>query len=440
MAIAAQDSLAPTDKQRLREQGSFYFRYVLGIEPFQYQEEFIDDDSKRKQLCCGRQVGKTEICAGDGLHDATVHDGHEVLIVAPTQRQSSNLFRRVKTMRRESPVEDWGVTRETQTIIEFGNGSRIICLPAGTDGSTIRGYTADYIIVDEAAFVPDEVFSSVLNPMLATTDGTMILASTPFGTSGFFYEASLSERWTTLQVPTAESPLVDESFIEEQRQALSSLEFEQEILGEFCPDTDKLFYHKDVRACAVEETNQWNGVSVDIDPSDADEPVFLGCDLARHGADSSVFIGLSRDGDVFLVQTIKDAPLTDAMGRIGNLQDQFDFKTIAIDENSIGGGVVDTLTERYGGVIEGVKFTIDTKQSMFNALKTELEDRSLRFPYESRIRPELIDLEYEFTSTGKMKVHHPDGGHDDHADALALALHARNGYSTAGGRVYSLDL
>lgn len=425
MSTTADSSLDPSDRRQLREQGSFYFRRVLDIDPFDYQADFIDAESRRKQLCCGRQVGKTEICAGAGLHGATTNDDHTVLIVAPTQRQSSNLFKRIKSMISKSPIEDWGIERSTQTIIEFKNGSRVICLPAGTDGSTIRGYTADYIIVDEAAFVPDEVFSSVLSPMLATTNGTMVLASTPFGTSGFFYEASLDGRWHTLRVPTAESPLVDESFIEEQRQALSSLEFEQEILGEFSPDADKLFDHKDVRECAFEgETNQWGGVPVDIDPTE--EPAFLGCDLARHGADASVYIGLTRDGDAFLVETVQDAPLTDAMGRIGHLHETFDFESIAIDENSLGGGVVDTLTERYGSVIDGVKFTIDTKQSMFNALKTEFEEQSIRFPHESRIRPELIDLEYEFTSTGKMKVHHPDGGHDDHADALALAHHARS--------------
>lgn len=34
-----------------------------------------------------------------------------------------------------------------------------------------------------------------------------------------------------------------------------------------------------------------------------------------------------------------------------------------------------------------------------------------------RLRSELSELRYELTSSGKMKIHHPDGGHNDHATA-----------------------
>lgn len=417
MSTASEDaSLDAGDRRRLREHGSFYFRRVLDIDPFDYQEAFIDNASKRKQLCCGRQVGKTEICAGDGLHDATVHDGHEVLIVAPTQRQSSNLFRRVKTMMSESPVEDWGVTRKTQTIIEFSNGSRIICLPAGTDGSTIRGYTADYIIVDEAAFVPDEVFSSVLNPMLATTDGTMVLASTPFGTAGFFHDAFVSDRWATFEVETAESPLVGEDFIEQQRDELTETEFRQEILGEFVESAGVYLPSAIVKPCVVSDITRTT-----------DTDAYLGVDVARKGGDRTVYTGIDQSGNVFLLEAEDTSTVSGVVGRIKALDEQHGFSGILIDENAVGGGVVDFSNEApgVGRKTIPVTFSTKTKQAMYRGLKNAFESGTLQIPNHRRLIHELKSLEFDFTQHGKLKVSHPPGGHDDFPDSLALAHFGR---------------
>lgn len=411
-AKSSTSGLAPSDKRQLREQGSFYFARVLDIAPFDYQAEFIDGDSKRKQLCCGRQVGKTEICAGAGLHDATTNDDHTVLIVAPTQRQSSNLFKRLKSMMADSPIEDWGVERRTQTIIEFSNGSRIICLPAGTDGSTIRGYTADCIIVDEAAFVPDEVFSSVLNPMLATTDGTMILASTPFGTAGFFYESSISERWQTLQVPTAESPLVDESFLEQQRDELTDIEFRQEMLGEFVESAGAYLPRTIVRPCVAGNITRA-----------ADSDAFLGVDVARKGGDRTVYTGLDQEGNVFLLESEDTSTVSGVVGRIKALDETHGFSGILIDENAVGGGVVDfsEAAPEVGRKTIAVTFSTKTKQAMYRGLKNAFESEALQLPNHRRLVHELTSLTFDFTQHGKLRVEHPPGGHDDFPDSLALS-------------------
>lgn len=42
----------------------------------------------------------------------------------------------------------------TRTKIRFANGSEIVALPCGRDGSTLRGFTADMVILDECNFIP----------------------------------------------------------------------------------------------------------------------------------------------------------------------------------------------------------------------------------------------------------------------------------------------
>jgi len=413
------------DTSSVRQSAAAFAQSVLDINLFDYQTEFVDADTTRKAAVCGRQVGKTEMCAVDGLHAAGTNPGVTVLITAPTQRQSSELFRRVKELINQSPVDDWGVERQTQTIIEFANDSRVICLPTGTDGSTIRGYTADYIIVDEAAFVADEVFTSVLLPMLATTDGTLALASTPFGKDGFlFEEAWTGDDWHVTHVPSNQSPLVDESFVADQEATLSTLEFRQEIEGKFVESANAFFPRELVTSATDADAS--------FTPSAG---VTVAADVARHGADRTVILPMDGNGVTPRDKIVSDADLnlTEAVGHVRRLYERYDADSVVVDETGVGAGPVEMLESDLGSrVVTGIKFTIDTKQSMYNQLKSDREDGRVTLPDHYRLRREFTDLEYEMTRGGKTKIHHPDGGHDDHSDAVALAAHGRRQTGDAG--------
>ena len=399
------------DADTIRSQPSAFAGAVLDVGLFDYQQEFLDSDASRKAAVCGRQVGKTEMAAIEALHVALTGADTTALIIAPTQRQSSELFRRLRGLAGQAR-HDVGVDRETQTVMELVNGSRIISLPAGSDGSNIRGYTADHIIVDEAAFVEDEIFRSVLLPMLATTGGTLSLLSTPFGKRGFLYEeAWTGDGWDLIHVPTARSPLVDEEWIEDQRATLSQAEYRQEIEGEFVEAADAYFEDAVVKAAIGE-----------ADPSDG-EPVVLGADIARHGTDRTVIIPMTLDGDVIgeKIVSAPDMQLTEAVGEVKRLIDDLDVRGVCIDETGLGAGPVEMLQSDVSVGVHGIKFSIDTKQSLYGALRSALEDGELALPEHRRLRQELLELEYDMTRGGKTRIHAPDGAHDDHPDALALA-------------------
>ena len=82
--------------------------------------------------------------------------------------------------------------------------SQILALPDKHEN--IRGVSAPRLIgVDEAAFASDELFTA-LQPMLAVSNGAMILLSTPNGQSGFFYERWHDEpcQWRRIQCKAAD--------------------------------------------------------------------------------------------------------------------------------------------------------------------------------------------------------------------------------------------
>jgi len=426
--------------QKLLDEPSYFVEHYIGIDPFDYQSEFMDHESNRKAFVSGRRVGKSRTASWLALHAATTNHNYQVLITAPTQRQSTELFNQVKKEIRHSgiPEDGWGIERSTRTEINFTSGSRIKVVPLGTDGSNVRGFGADMLIVDEAAFVSEEIFKEVLNPMLAFGDGEMILLSTPLGKKGYLWqqwkkiigEAKNEEGWYGKQVPTSANPGIDEDFIDQQRQDLSKSQFKREYLGQFDSASDSFFDPDDLLDddVALESTvNQTSNIC------------YLGVDLASTGGDRSVYISIDADGNVFHVESTEDAPLTDAMDRVRELHSFNDYQTIMIDATGLGEGVVSQLQEEMGSrTVEGFKFSNEKKQSLYNTLKNQLQDKDIRYTHvpgadepENKMVSELMDLGYSYTQTGKIKIKHPSGGHDDFCDSLALAVWAKSQKSIA---------
>ena len=112
------------DATRLLDEPSYFVEHYIGVEPFDYQTEFLNANSDRKAFVSGRQVGKSRSVAWYALWKAVTYPGSEILITAKAQRQSMELFNQVKKEMRQSEIsnEDWGVQKDTRTEIHFENG------------------------------------------------------------------------------------------------------------------------------------------------------------------------------------------------------------------------------------------------------------------------------------------------------------------------------
>lgn len=135
----------------------------------------------------GRQVGKSTTVAALALHTCLYSPGGLVLVIAPSQRQSRELFIKIHSFLTQlEPPEI--LEEETKLSLMLGNGSRAVVLPG--DGRTIRGYSSPaLILMDEAAFIADEVYDAAVPMLAASPEGRLILMSTPYVSSGFFYQS-----------------------------------------------------------------------------------------------------------------------------------------------------------------------------------------------------------------------------------------------------------
>ena len=220
-------------RDKLRCDPVFFAESVLGFNVFPYQAELLRSQSKRIVACWARQTGKTTTIAVKVIHFAFTNANTTTLIVSRGLRQSMIMFGVIEHLVNSHPVLRRSVLKSTRTLIQLRNGSQIIALPCGPDGASLRGYTASLVVMDEAAFMPEDVISSVIFPMLATTNGIAIMLSTPWGRDHVFYRSFKNPTYWSQHVKAEECPLISKEFLEEQRRDIGELRYKMEYEAEF---------------------------------------------------------------------------------------------------------------------------------------------------------------------------------------------------------------
>jgi hypothetical protein len=453
----------------LRERDlSFVWDDYLSVDPCfvpdKWQSEVLSWDGN-VVIRAGRQVGKTEVISRKAVMFALKNSRTTVLILAASQRQSSLLFEKCsgllgfandaivssakkkyaaafractsndkkKVFFREHSIF---VDTPSQTKILLRNGSRIYSLPAGKTGVFIRGYTLDLLILDEAAYIPDSVWLAV-KPMVAVSKkmrgfGNIIMLSTPFGKSGFFYDAFHDDDFRSWHISSESCDRIPKDFLKKEKSRLSKVEYAQEYLGDFVDEFNQFFPTNLVRSRMTFES--WDGVV------HKDRKYFLGVDFARYGSDETAFVVSEMwipDGCVkpfvriVYVQSYAGRSLTDSAGRILRLHGLFHFSFIFVDDHGVGGGITDFLVEKLGKLIvplNNAKRTLDKsgrkgklfKEDLYSNALTLLESNPPRLDLVANLRllRSLRSITFSYTSDRNVRIY---GNYDHIAEAFVRA-------------------
>ena len=216
------------------------FARLLGLDLDPWQADFVTSDHRRDLLNCSRQAGKSTAAALLALHEALFVPGSVTVLVSPSQRQSSELFRKVVELRNALP-EPPDLLEDNRLSMNVRGGGRVLSLPGSEQ--TIRGISAVTLLVeDEAARVDDALYQAV-RPMLAVKNGRLVLMSTPWGKRGHFYKewSAGGDGWRRVLVPASKVPRISPAFLEEEKAALGSWVFAQEYECIFAEAEDAFF-------------------------------------------------------------------------------------------------------------------------------------------------------------------------------------------------------
>lgn len=199
------------------------------------QMRFHNSKARFRVASWGRQSGKSTACLNELLKKAWENPGTMYWFLSPTFDQAKSQYRRLVGML--SPCwETLKKKNQSELRIKFENDSEIV-FKSGETFHNLRGATLHGVVVDEVRDQPEELWTQVLRPMLATTGGWAAFVSTP---SGFDYFYDLFERgnsdpenWETFKAPSTCNPLFTQEEYEQAKKEMSEPEFDQEINANF---------------------------------------------------------------------------------------------------------------------------------------------------------------------------------------------------------------
>ncbi len=234
------------------------FRHVTGHNADTWQARLLRSQSRRILLNCCRQSGKTTSTAVLVAHQALYTPGSLSLILAPTERQSKELFRLVKRYWRMLGSTPAALS-ETSTSLELSNGARVAALPENPAG--VRGYSgASLLVLDEASQLDDLAYDAVL-PMVGVSRGRILALSTPNGQRGWWYDRWVSggDIWERYRVPVTEPEIAartDPLVLEEAKQR-GEWFLRQEYFCEFGDNVASLFSVADLDSATSADVAAW---------------------------------------------------------------------------------------------------------------------------------------------------------------------------------------
>ncbi|MGE6781298.1 hypothetical protein ACQKGL_02110 [Ensifer adhaerens] len=215
----------------------------------------------------------------------------------------------------------------------------------------------NFILVDEATGVADEVYEGALiNHLTTDLNPKLILMSNPSTTSGYFWrtwnDEGISDAWTKVTGRMADNPHFteeDHRLAMQQFGARGSAGYQIFVEGEFPDDAEDGLISSELITQAVENE--------DAIPSDS-RPIIWGVDPAGPGKDRSVIV--KRHDNKVLDDIIEQKGMTitqltylvrDMFLRLSAVERARTI--IAVDANGLGRGLADNLAD-FGLPVRGI--------------------------------------------------------------------------------------
>jgi phage FluMu gp28-like protein len=314
----------------------------------------------------------------------------------------------------------------SRTKVRFANGSEIVALPCGRDGATLRGFTADMVILDEANFIPAIVINSVIRPTTITRpNARVIMISTPWMRDDPFYEAITKPElgFKTYTWPSRLNPLTSEKRLELERKTTSEQEFNREYNALFMDDQFSYFPSSLLLGCT-------DDYALNSDPTQGEKyhgQYLVGIDFGKRADHSAVAI-LQKLNDqlrlVYLKEFPLDTPYTAVIGTVRRLNEAYAFTAGYLDQTGVGEGPYEEI-KQFAPVVKGVTLSAPVKEDVLGRLKLAMEQHKLTLPRdEPGLLVQITAQQCEPTISGALRFSHPLGTHDDRLWAVALAVYA----------------
>jgi len=394
---------------------------LVPFEPYDFQEDIVNKIHTNRFVIAKlpRQSGKSTTVVASLLHYILFNQNMSVAILANKLATARELLGRLKLAYEYLPL--WlqqGVVEWNKGSIVLENGSKV--LAAATSSSAVRGGSFNCIMLDEFAYVPqnvaEEFFSSVYPTITSGKETKVIIVSTPKGLNMFYRlwvnankrpgEEGKNE-YVPIEVHWSDVPGRDEKWKQQTISNTSEEQFRTEFECEFLGSVHTLV-HPEKLKCMVYRTPEFSngeGLRVYARPLPEHKYVIV-VDTSR---------GVGQDYHAFSVIDVSQMPYRVAATFRNNelppmlypnaiypIARQYNNAYVLVEINDIGQQVADILHDeleydniiyvqmqgrkgqivnggfgRGGSSMKGVKTSTAVKRIGCSILKNLLEDSKL---------------------------------------------------------------
>lgn len=366
------------------------------------------DPYKYYVLNIGRQWGKTMLAMNQVYYWAINNPGSKIGWVSPVYKQSEKVF---DEMARAFQPDFIKVNAQKLTIEV--NGSTIQFFSAERYHN-IRGFTFDYLVCDEFAFMAEQAWTEVLRATVLIKGKKVLLISTPKGKNHFYTLFNLdgiNEQYKSFKMSSYDG-LAEKEEIDGARYTLPEHIFRQEYLAEFVDNGSGVFSN-----VPILDTNHGS-------------KFYAGIDLGR-ADDYTVLTILNEKGNMVYCDRWRHNTWQNIINAMLPILSRFKPRVL-IEVNSIGDVIFEQLGKVYASVYPFVT-TSKSKQDIVEGLQVAIQNKEFTLLDLEWLKKEFDLFTYEYSpKTRSIKYSAPTGFHDDGVMSCCLAYQCLKEWKTKG--------
>ena len=419
-----------------------FARELVGAPLWEHQLDLAKNPARIRAVCSGRQAGKSHTLAMLALHEAFSNPDSRTLILSAGEDAARQLLRQIAELA-SAPLLAGSTMDENRSRITLSTGSEIVCVPAST--KQVRGRSVDLLILDEANFMPAELWQAASFTTVARHGSRIIMASSPWLRDHFFRSTWLrgqvhSPEFASFHWPSTASPLMDAALLESFRETMTERDYQREVAAEWIDDVGAFFTAAEIDDAVAD---------YQMTPPEKAHGQLAAAGLdwgAQVDAHALVMLAVLDDDDlnrgtlgdelVYFLPWIEQhfkTPYNQFIDRVLKVGEGYNLPVVVSETNGVGQFPTEMLTRRFwterpGGrmtEVMPVATTARRKMSGFNSIKVLLQSGRLILPREPHLLKQLHSLEYEVRESGTTRIAVPERlGHDDLAMALLQAMSA----------------
>jgi len=259
----------------------------LDYAPYEYQAEFHDSGARYTVIVGGRRVGKSKMALLQLVRVCLEKPQQTVWWVAPTLAMAREVGFEEFRLYAEALGSAIEKVNEAVMRVRFVNGS-VMYFKGADNERTLRGRGLNYVVMDEAAFIHDSIWTRAILPALADKKGRALLISTPNGRNWFYDLANYAaneqtKNWQAYHWPSFMNPLMNEEELEAIAASVSEMDYRQEFLAEFV-----------TRAGMVYDDLSNENIVEAFRPSPYEYDIYLGIDFGYANPTAICFMAVSK--------------------------------------------------------------------------------------------------------------------------------------------------